>query len=252
MSPTTSRYAVAEEGLFGEEELLPPLPPLRLPDNLLSMQSATARLGGTAALLDLTNEWRAERAGRPWTDADRHKPSYAWTPAICGPKYDADAEGCCPVILSVDLRCRDHWRVPCSCVGDLLYLHACTGCGHVDDARSSENLAAEDAMDHAWPEWRDLPVLATSMPDERRQQAAWTEVALEHYPAGWLERGGPVRTARSRAGSRHVPGRTPYNGYDMAEVVSEDHYISHVGRPRLYKPPASKGGTVAAKDKGLA
>ncbi|GAB3868589.1 hypothetical protein GCM10028801_44780 [Nocardioides maradonensis] len=166
----------------------------------------------------------------------RDGPTYCWSPVLWGPKSDPerDATGCHPRILSVDLRCQHPYSAGCQCVGDLVYRHLCT-CGHVDQARGCENDAAEDAMDHAWTGWRDLPILASSMPPETKQKARWLAAAQEAYPTGWIEAGGPVRTARGGYGTRHVPARTPHHGYDMGVQVAEN-YLSHVFKPGLYEP----------------
>jgi len=41
-------------------------------------------------------------------------------------------------------------------------------------------------------------------------------------PAGWLEMGGPIRTHRSAPANRHVPGRAPGGGYDLASDEREE------------------------------
>lgn len=254
MSALTTQYAAAEDGLFAEADLLPPVPPLRLPNNLLVLQGEAVGERGTQAVMALYGDWKRERGNRTWEAVREHGPTHVWAPTIAGPKWDLEDSKCRPVILSLDLRCSHH-RAACSCVGDLIYRHACGGCGHVDEPRDSENVAAEDAMDHGWPGWRELPVLATSMPDERKKCSAWVEVVLQHYPAGWLERGGPVRTARSRVGSRHVSERTPHSGYDMGVIVTEGDNLDHVGRPGLYKPETTGKagrGTARARGDGLA
>jgi hypothetical protein len=84
-----------------------------------------------------------------------------------------------------------------------------------------ENAAAEDGMDHAWPGWRDLPVI-TAPPHYlngtagERAEAAWLAKVSPGYPPGWIEAGGPIRTQREKYGTRHVPHWTPSGGSDMA------------------------------------
>lgn len=111
-----------------------------------------------------------------------------------------------------------------------LWLHyrgACVGCGWVDArARASENEAAEDAEDHAHPGWRWLPAVPEPPqpgmgPGHEKQVQAWLAKARPLLPAGWLEAGGPIRTVRGEWGTRHVPLRTPYGGYDMACTKEE-------------------------------
>jgi hypothetical protein len=68
---------------------------------------------------------------------------------------------------------------------------------------------------HTWPGWQQLPVVRR-VPEERKARARWIADVTAAYPPGWLEDGGPIRTARTGAGSRHVPTRTPFGGYDLA------------------------------------
>jgi hypothetical protein len=106
--------------------------------------------------------------------------------------------------------------------GELLFRGACRGCGWVaPEVREDENPAAEDAVDHAWPGWRELPVVghlpwAEGPKALVQKQGVWLRRWGPSFPAGWLEAGGPIRTEREPMGTRHVPGRTPWGGYDMA------------------------------------
>ncbi|MGO9959336.1 MAG: DUF6349 family protein, partial [Solirubrobacteraceae bacterium] len=52
----------------------------------------------------------------------------------------------------------------------------------------------------------------------------WVEKWAPLLPDGWLERGGPIRTRRERHATRHVPGRAPGGGYDLAadDTVREE------------------------------
>ena len=101
------------------------------------------------------------------------------------------------------------------------------GCKYHSGDFDRENPAAEAAMDHAWPGWRDLPPVP-SMPHvesgrskaEQRKLADWAARVNAVYPAGWLEAGGPIRTLRdSPVVGRHVPARTPFGGYDLAVIA---------------------------------
>jgi hypothetical protein len=108
----------------------------------------------------------------------------------------------------------------------LEYRGACLGCGWVSDnvhrlRRGGENAAVEDAHDHTHPGWRDVPVVEAppsldSPQAYARGIARWRERWELLLPAGWLDRGGPIRTPRSHGGTRHVPGRAPGGGYDLA------------------------------------
>lgn len=146
--------------------------------------------------------------------------SHAWTVCITCP--DTPTERCQPTVLSADLRCDCDRYDECSCMGKLMYRGACRHCDWEGEPHDEENAAAEDACDHAWPGWRDVPVVP-GVPEERKRRATWVEQTVEIYPTDWLEDGGPIRTARRRGGHRHVPGRTPFGGYDLAVVdVAED------------------------------
>lgn len=152
--------------------------------------------------------------------------SHAWHPAWCGGATVATA-ACAPTVLMADLRCRHPDDGACCCVGDLLYRAACRHCDHEGPVRDSENAAAEDAHDHAWPGWRSLP-LAPRPPQggssaARAAIARWGTALPDGYPPGWVEAGGPIRTRRRRYGTRHVPAATPWGGYDLCgEVTSVD------------------------------
>lgn len=61
----------------------------------------------------------------------------------------------------------------------------------------------------------------------RRRQERWTEKVAELY--GDQELGTPIITARPGSGTRSVPGRSPWGGYDIASstlhalAVDDDH-----------------------------
>ncbi|MFF3665421.1 DUF6349 family protein [Microtetraspora malaysiensis] len=98
----------------------------------------------------------------------------------------------------------------------LRYRSRCSGCGHTGPARSRENRAAEDACDHAYPGWRDMPVMEYRPYEGKKARARWEAAARAVYPEGWFERGGPVREYRTGCGMRHVPKYAPGGGYCMA------------------------------------
>ncbi|MEU9887971.1 DUF6349 family protein [Sphaerisporangium sp. NPDC051011] len=98
----------------------------------------------------------------------------------------------------------------------LRYQSQCGGCGHQGPERSSENTAAEDGCDHAYPGWRDMPVMEHRPHEDKKAIARWEKEARAAYPAGWFDRQGPVREYRTPGGTRHVPGMGPGGGYCMA------------------------------------
>lgn len=142
-------------------------------------------------------------------------------------------EYCQATIICADLRC-DCWikfqgvraefeaSGGCQCVGDLVYLGVCSWCDwEAPHFWSDENTAVEDSLDHAWPGWRDLPVLEKS-PDDfgsgaaaKKKLAKWRDQLDALYPPGWVAQGGPIRTWREYGANRHVPNRSGFGGYDL-------------------------------------
>jgi hypothetical protein len=105
------------------------------------------------------------------------------------------------------------------------YRGACLGCSWVSDRATrgpgAENRAVEAGHDHTHPGWRGIPVVAA--PPTMEIPGSYTALVARWYqrwghllPEGWLDRGGPVRTTRSPLADRHVPGRAPGGGYDLA------------------------------------
>lgn len=146
-----------------------------------------------------------------------HPRSHMWVSAT---EHPAPA-GHTFTTMTADLRCSvayDHPR-GCSCVGALLHRAQCDVCEWV--AVGNENHVIEAWHDHAWPGWRDLPVMPLK---DRESPAArskrTTRWAQEHQPLGWQVEGAPIRTARDGLGTRHVESRSPWKGYDLAETES--------------------------------
>jgi len=149
--------------------------------------------------------------------------SHAWHPAIIAPTDPAGR--CQPTLLSADIRIAHGLDVnrerACACeeTNRLMYKGACCGCEWEGTARDHENSAVEDACDHSWPGWRDLPTVprmpSENGPRDKFARDRWTEHVNGLYPPGWLEAGGPIRTVRRPAESRHVEGGTQFGGYDM-------------------------------------
>jgi hypothetical protein len=159
--------------------------------------------------------------------------AHAWTLQIGGAPGTL-TDRCQAAVLSVDLRQNLKHPVEgleCDCTGadEYLYRGACRCCDWEGPPRpglAAENLATEDVLDHAWPGWRDLPVVARppdgrgteSTGNRKRDEARdrWIAHVSALYPAGWLEAGGPIRTLRKGPyGHRHVPGATPFGGHDI-------------------------------------
>ncbi|MEU9887979.1 DUF6349 family protein [Sphaerisporangium sp. NPDC051011] len=90
---------------------------------------------------------------------------------------------------------------------------ACLGCQWEGPDWRSEREAVEDAHDHCWPGWRDLPAVRRPGSNVER----WRAEVKRAYPEGWLEAGGPLVTMRpdSRL-SRHRPSTPLAEGYELA------------------------------------
>ena len=102
-----------------------------------------------------------------------------------------------------------------------MYRGVCTWCDwESSHFWSDENTAVEDALDHAWPGWRDVPVLEKS-PEGGSSAAAkkklhkWRDQMDALYPPGWVAQGGPIKTWREYGATRHVPNRSGFGGYDL-------------------------------------
>lgn len=90
---------------------------------------------------------------------------------------------------------------------------ACLGCEWESEDFRTEKEAVEAAHDHAWPGWRNLP--AVRQPGSNYER--WLDEVKKAYPPGWLEAGGPIVTVRPDSRfSRHLPGKAPFGGYDLA------------------------------------
>ena len=168
--------------------------------------------------------WRASDA-----EDDRRAMAAAWSVAITAPgsRFDdtVDVGGPCrPTVLTchwLPQPNENYWTMR----DHLGYRGACLGCGWVcavpRRSRGAENLAVEDAHNHSHPGWRELPVVGAPPSLEApasypRLVEKWRSRWGHLLPDGWLESGGPIRTHRPPPGSRHVPGRAPGGGYDLA------------------------------------
>jgi hypothetical protein len=50
------------------------------------------------------------------------------------------------------------------------------------------------------------------------KEAGWLKEAKRRYPAGWIEAGGPIRTARPPGATRHHYA-PEWHGFDIGVVV---------------------------------
>lgn len=113
-------------------------------------------------------------------------------------------------ILDADLDWTRPTRVACEC-------------GWLSDIHERESPCVEEWHDHAWPGWRGLPVV----PEEVRPAGGGvgadkkaTQWVTDRYPTDFQKPGAPVITMRNGIGTRHVPGYSPWGGFDLcAESV---------------------------------
>lgn len=196
------------------------------------------------------SEQRAEvaRLHELWHEAEQ------WGPALCHEStYPSEWTGCQPSVQEryeypegwydeAERRRRELWPT-------ILLRGWCMACGWTgpergEGTRDGENAAVEDAHDHAWPGWRKLPIMPRASNEARngnkKALQRWSNevasIAGNHYPEGWLQRGGaPICTEREEYATRHVPGYSPFGGYDLAV------------KPRRQRVP--KGGDTRGKDR---
>lgn len=150
--------------------------------------------------------------------------SHAWNPEYTY-RPEQPTGQCRPTTLAADLRCGCPTQ-GCSCVGDLMYRGACLSCTWEGEIRDDHNPAVEDAHDHAWPGWDSLPIAPRRpepghTPNHSSAMGHWVDQVDAMYPSGWLESGGPIRTARQAMGTRHVPNHTGFGGYDLCGEIRE-------------------------------
>ncbi|WP_119697010.1 DUF6349 family protein [Microbacterium halotolerans] len=187
--------------------------------------------------LEARDGWVQRYGHLEWADRPRCR---MWTLGITTGWCNA-SPGHRLCVLQVDLRCEcrfpylvDEWeRVgPCSCPGDLMYQANCPDC-RWHTIQPSENAVVQAWHDHAWPGWRDLPVMPFDVRPhggsmdpahamEKRAAAKARAWAAEHYPAEWQVPGAPVVTERTWIGSRNVPGYSPWGGFDLTGRIIDE------------------------------
>lgn len=145
--------------------------------------------------------------------------SHMWHPAITMERANTDTPGHDLTVLTADLRC-EHYGERCQCVGDLIHRAICETCRWHADGTEAHVVAAWH--DHAWPGWRHLPVVPTEVVkwDDRgrpgKKLAAWIE---QNQPTRWQVPGAPIITVRAQHGTRHVPRRSPWGGFDLSHTA---------------------------------
>lgn len=164
-----------------------------------------------------------------------HVNSRMWHRSITVPD-GARATGHGFVLYSADLRC-ERWKHAekhggCTCLGDLMYQAICEPCGW-NGITDSENDAVEMWHDHALPGWRKLPIVPSRlrMMDKDGLSKAARQWISEHYPKSIQVPGTPIITERRPYGTRHVPGRSPWGGYDLSHTAVDPDRVVEGAKP---------------------
>lgn len=178
-------------------------------------------------------EHEAMFARRKLEDYHYTQARHAWGRSICLDLPGVTRTGHTFVSYSADLRCECSFNYRtvsefesagwCRCPGELLTKVICEGCSwhHI----GTETQTVEAWHDHAFPGWRQLPVFPPKLRGQMgsRELTAKREDWLEsHYPAEFRTPLAPILTDRSKFGTRHVPGYSPYGGFDLSAGVTLD------------------------------
>lgn len=141
------------------------------------------------------------------------------------------------LLYTADLRC-ERWthadrEETCMCVGELIYQSICGPCEWSAIA-DRENHAVELWHDHALPGWRDLPIVPSRlrMADKDCLSKSAKKWITEHYPKSMQVPGAPIITERRPYGTRHVPGRSPWGGYDLAHTAVDPDRVVEGAKPQ--------------------
>ena len=115
--------------------------------------------------------------------------------------------------------------------GDLLTMIVCEPC-EWHSPPGDENAAVEAWHDHAVPGWRELPVMPSQV--RVRSETRLTKVAVtwieQRYPQHMQVPGAPIITERGPYGTRHVPGYSPWGGYDLSATALDRSSQKPAGR----------------------
>lgn len=134
------------------------------------------------------------------------------------------------MLYTADLRC-EPWKHSdqhdgCTCLGELMYQTICDPC-EWHGITDSENDAVEMWHDHALPGWRELPIVSSRLRvmDKDGLSKATKKWIGEHYPKSMQVPGAPIITERRPYGTRHVPDRSPWGGYDLSPTAVDPDRI---------------------------
>jgi hypothetical protein len=147
--------------------------------------------------------------------------------------------------FDAELRCLDQEHrdgdEDCSCVGGRLVQAICEPCGwHV--LAEDENTVVEAWHDHAVPGWRELPVVPERIRvrDAKGLTRHAREWIAEHYPVDMQVSGAPIITERAQYATRHVPGYSPWGGFDISFTA-----VGGEAKPRAEHEPSSRRARLA-------
>lgn len=131
---------------------------------------------------------------------------------------DVEFDGHCVALFSADLAPEREAEGP---LGSL-HLAVCEPC-QWHTITADENSAVEAWHDHAVPEWWELPVVPAEirMRNEKGLTALARQWVQVNYPQHMQVAGAPIITERAGLGTRHVPGYSPWGGYDLSSTVLE-------------------------------
>lgn len=181
-----------------------------------------------------------------------HVNSRMWHRSITVPE-NGQVAGHGFVLYTTDLRC-EPWKhsdshESCTCVGELMYQAICEPC-EWNGIADHENAAVEMWHDHALAGWRELPVVPSRlrMMDKDALAKSATKWIVENYPKSMQIPGAPIITERRPYGTRHVPGRSPWGGYDLSHTAVDPDRVVEGAKPLRHSHdfPAEQTQTVAS------
>ena len=177
--------------------------------------------------LDAAQTRRAEEdRHRAWEDRHRH----GWISDPCGARASHGLHTIASYTSDTSCRWDYHGindgqrprlvaeRIPCECVGNYLHLIVCDTCElHWIDP--DWNVVVEAWHDHAFPGWRELPVLPPKLRGQmgnNKMNPKLEDWLDTNYPEHFRIPGAPILTNRGGTGTRHVPNYSPYGGFDLS------------------------------------
>ncbi|HWV50878.1 MAG TPA: DUF6349 family protein [Microbacterium sp.] len=183
------------------------------------------------------------------THFDSYSQSHMWHRAIVDHDDLVVADGAhVAASFTAELRPRKGHEGP----GELLTKMVCEPCAWqiIDE---SENHAVEAWHDHAFPGWRELPVVPFQI--RVRTEKGMSKLArawiAERYPAEAQTPGAPIITERPKYGTRHVRGYSPWGGYDLSSTALKTPALrmSQVQNPSPTPPTPILPGTPSSRSR---